>query len=77
MPLLKAGDTVKLNPAILEDLTLKQNHHMLSLMLKEDRAGIITQQDLKHSSPKAFFYWVKFSFFTIRLSEFHLLPSLS
>jgi hypothetical protein len=72
MTLFAQGDAVKLNPAVLQDETLKPNHHVLSRMLREDRQGTVTEQDFQRSHPSSFYYWVKFPFFTIRLSEAHL-----
>jgi hypothetical protein len=75
MTLFAKGDAVKLNPAVLQDETLKRNYHLLSRMLREDCPGSIQEQDIERSSPTAFYYWVKFTFFSIRPSEFHLMKT--
>lgn len=72
MTLYNPGEPVKLAPSALEDQTLKSNHHILDRVLKEDQAGEIKERDLDKSTPEAFFYWVKFHYASILLSEIHL-----
>jgi hypothetical protein len=75
MSLFAQGDPVKLNPSVLEDQALKSNHHLLERILKEDRHGEVREQDLAKSTPKAFYYWVKFHYAAFLLSEFHIMKS--
>jgi hypothetical protein len=78
MTLHRPHDTVKLSPAVLEDLSVKTNHHLLSRILREELIGTIREQDVDKSTPQAFYYWVSFHYATFLLSEFHLVkaPSL-
>jgi hypothetical protein len=73
MTIHRPNDFVKLNPAILEDKTLKRNHHLLSRILREEKIGVIQAQDMEKSTPQAFFYWVSFHYASFLLSEFHLM----
>lgn len=72
MTLHRPNDTVKLSPAVLEDDSVKTNHHLLSRILREDMIGTIREQDMDKSTPKAFYYWVSFHYATFLLSEFHI-----
>ena len=77
MTLFKAGDVVTLNPSILEDESLKRNHHLLSRILREGSEGVVREQDADKSTPQAFYYWVKFHYAAFLLSEFHIMRSMS
>lgn len=73
MTMLRPNDSVKLNPAVLEDASVKTNHHLLSRLIKEDQVGLIREQDMNKSTPQAFYYWVSFYYGAFLLSEFHLM----
>jgi hypothetical protein len=75
MTLHRPNDTVKLSPAVLEDLSVKTNHHLLSRILREEMIGTIREQDMEKSTPQAFYYWVSFHYATFLLSEFHILKA--
>jgi hypothetical protein len=70
-----SGYPVKLNPAVLEDQSLKSNHHLFRRILQEERMGEIREKDAAKSTPDTTRYWVKFQFVAILLSEQHLLPA--
>ncbi|HEY1114365.1 MAG TPA: hypothetical protein VGE66_12420 [Chitinophagaceae bacterium] len=73
MTLHRPDDTVKLSPAVLEDASVKTNHHLLSRILREEMIGTIREQDMNKSTPQAFYYWVSFHYATFLLSEFHIM----
>ena len=72
MTMFRPEDTVKLSPAVLEDLSVKTNHHLLSRILREELVGTIREQDLEKTTPQAFYYWVSFHYASFLLSEFHI-----
>lgn len=72
MTMFRPEDTVKLSPAVLEDASVKTNHHLLSRILREELIGTIREQAVDKSTPQAFYYWVSFHYATFLLSEFHI-----
>jgi hypothetical protein len=77
MTMHRPNDPVKLNPAVLEDVSVKRNHHLLSRILREEKVGVIREQDMDKSTPQAFYYWVTFHYGSFLLSEFHLMKVAS
>lgn len=72
MSLFAPGNKVKVNVAILEDQSQKANHHLFQEVYKQKGTGEIICLDTDTSSKEVFYYWVKFSFFKIRLKEEYL-----
>lgn len=68
-PMLKEGTQVKLNPTVLEDQSLKTNHHLLKRIIEEERAGEVVNLDHARSTGELFRYWVKFYYGKILLPE--------
>ena len=71
--MLKEGTPVKLNPAVLEDQSLKSNHHLLKRILEEERPGEVVNLDHAKSTGEMFRYWVKFYYGKILLLEQYIL----
>ena len=72
--MLKEGTQVKLNPSVLEDHSLKSNHHLLKRIIEEDRAGEVVKVDTAKSTKETLQYWVKFHYAKILLPQQYLMP---
>ena len=72
MSMFAIGDKVKINTAVLEDQTVKSNHHLFEEALKHNVTGEIVESDTQRTSGNAYWFRVKFHFFTAPLKEDHL-----
>jgi hypothetical protein len=67
--MFRADNKVKINPEVLEDTSVKANHHLFQEALKHNVTGTVVELDQERSKPMAFWYRVKFHFFTAPLKE--------
>lgn len=73
MSMFAPGYKVKINPAVLEDLTVKVNHHLFQEAIKHNVTGVVVELDAPRSSATEFWYRVQFHYFTAPLKEDHLI----
>ncbi|MEI6949739.1 hypothetical protein V9K67_21305 [Paraflavisolibacter sp. H34] len=70
--MLNEGDRVHLDDLILQDPSTKANHFLFQHALDNDELGIVQYLDTQKSTPGQDLYWVKYSFFTIRIDSKYL-----
>lgn len=73
MNMFTTGNKVKLNPAVLEDQSVKTSHHFFQEALRYDLTGLVIEIDTKRSSTTEFWYRVQFHSFTAPLKEDHII----
>ena len=71
MNMFAPGNKVNLHPAILEDTSVKADHHLFHRVLNENRTGEVVQLDTTMSSATVFKYWIQFHGFKVLLKEDH------
>ena len=73
MRLFAVGNKVKINPDVLLNPAVKSCHHLFQEALKLNMTGEIVAPDLKRTNGNAYWFRVKFHFFTAPLKEDHLI----
>ncbi|MCU7552810.1 hypothetical protein OCK74_27070 [Chitinophagaceae bacterium LB-8] len=73
---MQEKDLVTVDPSILEDQTVKSNHHLFERIIANKELGVIQNLDVEKSKEqKANLYWVKFHIAAIRIDEKYLVKA--
>lgn len=73
MSMMQVGYKVKINPSVLEDGTVKANHHLFQEALKHNVTGEIVERDRERTKGNEYWFRVKFHFFTAPFKEDHMI----
>lgn len=73
MSLFAVGDQVKINPDVLEDQSVKANHHLFQEALKHNVTGEIVGPYPERTNGTEYWFRVKYHFFTVPLKEDHMI----
>ena len=69
MSMFAVGNQVKINPDVVDDLSVKSSHHLFQEAVKHNVTGEIIEPDLERTSGNEFWFRVKFHFFTAPMKE--------